>query len=132
GWNGYWIDAASTLRMREDSAIILDPVNRVVIDRARAAGVKTFVGGNCTVSLMLLAIGGLLHHDLVEWISPTTYQAASGAGAQHMRELVQQMGFLHAAASGLLDDPASAILEIDRAVCEALRREDYPCEHSGV
>ncbi|MCO6440443.1 MAG: aspartate-semialdehyde dehydrogenase [Nitrococcus mobilis] len=132
GWNGYWIDAASTLRMEEDSVIILDPVNRAVIDRARTAGVKTFVGGNCTVSLMLMGIGGLLHHDLVEWISPMTYQAASGAGAQHMRELIQQMGFLHGAAHALLDDPARGILEIDRAVSEALRSEDYPREHFGV
>ncbi len=132
GWNGYWIDAASTLRMQEDSAIILDPINRAVIDRAREAGIKTFVGGNCTVSLMLMGIGGLLHHDLVEWISPMTYQAASGAGAQHMRELIQQMGFLHGAARVLLDDPARGILEIDRAISEALRSEDYPREHFGV
>ncbi|MDN5870612.1 MAG: aspartate-semialdehyde dehydrogenase [Nitrococcus sp.] len=132
GWTGYWIDAASTLRMLEESVIILDPINRAVIDRARAAGVKTFVGGNCTVSLMMMGVGGLLSHDLVEWISPMTYQAASGAGAQHMRELVQQMGFLHGAANRLLDDPASAILEIDRAVSEALCGGDYPCEHFGV
>lgn len=132
GWEGCWIDAASALRMREDSVVILDPVNRAVIDRARAAGVKTFVGGNCTVSLMLMGIGGLLRHDLVEWISPVTYQAASGAGAQHMRELIQQMGFLHSAAGRLLDDPASAILQIDQAVYEALRGEDYPREHFGV
>lgn len=132
GWKGYWIDAASALRMAEDSTIILDPINRSVIDRARAAGVKTFVGGNCTVSLMLLGIGGLLRHDLVEWISPMTYQAASGAGAQHMRELVQQMGFLRDAASSLLDDPASAILEVDQAVSEALRSDRYPHERFGV
>lgn len=132
GWNGYWIDAASTLRMREDSVIVLDPINRDVIDRARGNGVKTFVGGNCTVSLMLMGVGGLLQHDLVEWISPTTYQAASGAGAQHMRELVQQWGFLHGAASRLLADPANAILEIDRAISDALCREDYPCEYFGV
>ena len=132
GWQGYWIDAASTLRMAEDSVIVLDPVNRNVIEQALEQGVKTFVGGNCTVSLMLMAVGGLLRAGLVEWISPMTYQAASGAGAQNMRELVAQMGFLHQRAAALLDDPASAILEVDRAVQAALTGAEYPSQHFGV
>ncbi len=132
GWQGYWIDAASTLRMAEDSVIVLDPVNRNVIERAVEQGVKTFVGGNCTVSLMLMAVGGLLRAGLVEWISPMTYQAASGAGAQNMRELVAQMGYLHQRAAALLDDPASAILEVDRAVQDALTGAEYPSQHFGV
>ncbi|HEX3098234.1 MAG TPA: aspartate-semialdehyde dehydrogenase [Usitatibacter sp.] len=132
GWDGYWIDAASALRMDEDAVIILDPVNRPVIDRALAAGVKDYIGGNCTVSLMLMAIDGLLKADLVEWVSAMTYQAASGAGAQNMRELLQQMGEVHFAAKGLLDDPASAILEIDREVAGILRDESFPTEHFGV
>ena len=102
GWKGYWIDAASALRMEKNAVIILDPVNRPVIDRAVAAGVKDFIGGNCTVSLMLMAVDGLLRADLVEWISAMTYQAASGAGAQNMRELLQQMGEMHFAAKTLL------------------------------
>src|SRR5690242_3279361 len=132
GWNGYWIDAASALRMSKDAVIILDPVNKPVIDRALASGIKDYIGGNCTVSLMLMAIDGLLKADLVEWVSAMTYQAASGAGAQNMRELLQQMGELHFAAKGLLDDPASAILEIDREVAGILRDEDFPTEHFGV
>ncbi|MGZ9045830.1 MAG: aspartate-semialdehyde dehydrogenase [Telluria sp.] len=132
GWGGYWIDAASALRMDKDAVIILDPVNRAVIDRALADGVKNFIGGNCTVSLMLMAIDGLLKADLVEWVSAMTYQAASGAGAQNMRELLQQMGEVHFAAKGLLDDPASAILEIDREVAGILRDEQFPTEHFGV
>jgi aspartate-semialdehyde dehydrogenase len=132
GWNGYWIDAASALRMDKDAVIILDPVNRPVIDRAVAEGVKNFIGGNCTVSLMLMAIDGLLRADAVEWVSAMTYQAASGAGAQNMRELLQQMGEVHFAAKGLLDDPASAILDIDREVAGILRDEDFPTEHFGV
>jgi aspartate-semialdehyde dehydrogenase len=132
GWNGYWIDAASALRMDKDAVIILDPVNRPVIDRALAAGVKDYIGGNCTVSLMLMAIDGLLKADLIEWVSAMTYQAASGAGAQNMRELLQQMGEVHFAAKGLLDDPASAILEIDREVAGILREESFPTEHFGV
>ena len=131
-WDGYWIDAASTLRMNEDSVIVLDPVNLDVIERALDRGVKTYVGGNCTVSLMLMAVGGLFHQGLVEWIAPMTYQAASGAGAQNMRELVAQMGYLHRSAAALLDDPASAILELDRTVNEALRGTAYPAEHFGV
>src|SRR5512140_583225 len=132
GWDGFWIDAASALRMEKDAVIVLDPVNRPVIDRARASGVKNFIGGNFTVSLMLMAIDGLLKADLVEWVSAMTYQAASGAGAQNMRELLQQMGEVHFAAKNLLDDPASAILEIDREVAGILRDESFPTEHFGV
>ncbi|MCE3284538.1 MAG: aspartate-semialdehyde dehydrogenase, partial [Steroidobacteraceae bacterium] len=116
GWQGYWIDAASALRMKDDAVIILDPVNRDVIDAALQAGVKDYVGGNCTVSLMLMALNGLLQADLVEWITSMTYQAASGAGAPNMRELVEQMGSVHGSAAALLRDPSSAILDIDRAV----------------
>ncbi len=132
GWGGYWIDAASALRMEKDAVIILDPCNKPVIDKAVAAGVKNYIGGNCTVSLMMMAIDGLLKADLVEWVSAMTYQAASGAGAQNMRELLQQMGEVHFAAKGLLDDPASAILEIDREVAGILRDESFPTEHFGV
>jgi aspartate-semialdehyde dehydrogenase len=132
GWQGYWIDAASALRMEKDAVLILDPVNRPVIDKAVADGVRNFIGGNCTVSLMLMAIDGLLKADAVEWVSAMTYQAASGAGAQNMRELLQQMGEVHFAAKQLLDDPASAILEIDREVAGILRDESFPTEHFGV
>src|ERR1700693_2686381 len=132
GWEGYWIDAASALRMEKDAVIILDPVNRPVIDRAMAAGVKNYIGGNCTVALMLMAIDGLLKADLVEWVSAMTYQAASGAGAQNMRELLQQMGEVHFAARSLLADPASAILDVDREVAGILRDESFPTEHFGV
>jgi aspartate-semialdehyde dehydrogenase len=132
GWNGYWIDAASALRMNDDAVIVLDPVNRPVIDSALARGVKNYIGGNCTVSLMLLAIDGLLKADLVEWVTAMTYQAASGAGAQHMRELVAQMGCAHAAVKDLLADPQSAILEIDRKVAEVLRSDDLPKDNFGV
>src|SRR4051812_47266138 len=132
GWHGYWIDAASALRMDKDAVIVLDPVNKPVIDKAIDAGVKSYIGGNCTVSLMLMAIDGLLKNDLVEWVSAMTYQAASGAGAQNMRELLQQMGEVAFAAKGLLDDPASAILEIDREVAGILRDEKFPSEHFGV
>lgn len=132
GWDGYWIDAASTLRMADDSVIVLDPVNLDVIRDALANGTRTFVGGNCTVSLMLMGIGGLFRHDLVEWISPMTYQAASGAGAQNMRELITQMGYLCQAAGEQLADPRSAILDIDRLVTEGLGSAEYPQEHFGV
>ena len=132
GWKGCWIDAASALRMDKDAVIILDPVNRPVIDRALAAGVKDYIGGNCTVSLMLMAIDGLLKADLVEWVTAMTYQAASGAGAQNMRELLQQMGEVHFAAKALLADPASAILDIDREVAGILRDEKFPTTHFGV
>jgi aspartate-semialdehyde dehydrogenase len=132
GWKGYWIDAASALRMKNDAVIILDPVNRNVIDAALATGVRDYIGGNCTVSLMMMALGGLLRADLVEWITSMTYQAASGAGAQHMRELIQQMGSVHAAASSLLQDPASAILDIDRVVAGQLRSPELPQANFGV
>ena len=132
GWRGYWIDAASALRMDDDSVIILDPVNRSVIDTALAAGTRDFIGGNCTVSLMMMAMGGLLDHDLIEWASVMTYQAASGGGARHMRELLAGMGSLHGSVAHLLDDPASAILEIDRQVTERMRSAEYPSEQFGV
>ncbi|HEY7740450.1 MAG TPA: aspartate-semialdehyde dehydrogenase, partial [Steroidobacteraceae bacterium] len=114
GWRGHWIDAASALRLNDEAVIVLDPVNRHVIDAALAAGCRDWIGGNCTVSLMLMAFGGLFRAGLVEWMTTMTYQAASGAGAQQMRELLAQMGRLHASARGLLDDPKSAILDIDR------------------
>jgi len=132
GWQGYWIDAASALRMKSDAVIILDPVNRNVIDSALAAGVRDYVGGNCTVSLMMMALGGLFRADLIEWITSMTYQAASGAGAQNMRELVEQMGSVHAAAASLLADPASAILEIDRVVADRLRSSELPQANFGA
>jgi aspartate-semialdehyde dehydrogenase len=132
GWNGYWIDAAKTLRMQEDAVIILDPVNRPVIDAALQRGVKNYIGGNCTVSLMMMALAGLFRHDLIEWMTCMTYQAASGAGAQTMRELIQQMGAAHGAAKALLDDPASAILDIDREVAAALRSQRLPRENTVV
>ncbi|MBA5639894.1 aspartate-semialdehyde dehydrogenase [Duganella sp. LX20W] len=116
GWNGYWIDAASTLRMEKDAVIVLDPVNMHVIKDALGKGVKNFIGGNCTVSCMLIGLGGLFQHNLVEWMTSMTYQAASGGGAQHMRELLTQFGTINSAVKPLLDDPASAILEIDRQV----------------
>src|SRR6266702_8715952 len=132
GWEGYWIDAARTLRMQDDAVITLDPVNRPVIDAALDRGVKNYIGGNCTVSLMMMALAGLFRQDLVEWMTCMTYQAASGAGAQTMRELLQQMGEAHLAAKGLLDDPGSAILDIDREVAGILRDERFPIEHTGV
>ncbi|MES2295906.1 MAG: aspartate-semialdehyde dehydrogenase [Pseudomonadota bacterium] len=116
GWNGYWIDAASTLRMNEDAVIVLDPVNLDVIKGALVAGVRNYIGGNCTVSCMLMGLGGLFQHDLVDWMTSMTYQAASGGGAQHMRELLTQFGTINGAVKPLLDNPAAAILEIDRAV----------------
>lgn len=116
GWKGYWIDAASSLRMKDDAIIVLDPVNQAVIKDGLSKGVKNFIGGNCTVSCMLMGLGGLFQHDLVEWMTSMTYQAASGGGAQHMRELLTQFGTLNAAVKPLLDDPASAILEIDRQI----------------
>ncbi|MCC7299809.1 MAG: aspartate-semialdehyde dehydrogenase [Verrucomicrobia bacterium] len=132
GWKGYWIDAASTLRMSKDAVIILDPVNRPVIDNALADGKKDFIGGNCTVSLMLMAIGGLFKAGLVEWLSSMTYQAASGAGAQNMRELLSQMGTLHQTAATDLKTPSSAILDIDRKVTASLRSKEMPKEHFGA
>ncbi|MDF7798357.1 aspartate-semialdehyde dehydrogenase [Pontiellaceae bacterium B1224] len=132
GWNGYWIDAASTLRMAEQATIVLDPVNSPVIDQALADGKKDFIGGNCTVSLMLMAIGGLFKAGLVEWVSAMTYQAASGAGAQNMRELLAQKGHLFEAAAEELKNPASAILDIDRKVNEALRSDAMPTANFGA
>ena len=132
GWDGYWIDAASTLRMADDAVIVLDPVNRGVIEQALDSGVKNYIGGNCTVSLMMMAIAGLLQNDLIEWITCMTYQSASGAGAQNMRELLQQMGEIHLAAKDLLGDPDSSILDIDREVAGILRDERFPTEHFGV
>ncbi|MGB4812788.1 MAG: aspartate-semialdehyde dehydrogenase [Methylophilaceae bacterium] len=132
GWKGHWIDAASTLRMEKDAVIILDPVNMHVIKEALHNGGNNWVGGNCTVSLMLMALNGLFKADLVEWATSMTYQAASGAGAQNMRELLKQMGEAHFAASELLADPASAILEIDRKIAGTLRDENFPTAHFGV
>lgn len=132
GWNGHWIDAASSLRMKDDAVIILDPVNLHVIKDSLAKGGKNWIGGNCTVSLMLMALGGLFKADLVEWMTSMTYQAASGAGAQNMRELLNQMGEAHKVAKNLLDDPASAILDIDREVAGILRDESFPTANFGV
>ncbi len=131
GWSGYWIDAASTLRMSDDAIIVLDPVNDGVIRQGLQSGVKNYVGGNCTVSLMLMALGGLFQEGLVEWASAMTYQAASGAGAQNMRELIAQMGGIHASVASLLADPASAILDIDRQVAETMRN-DLPITQFGA
>lgn len=132
GWQGHWIDAASTLRMESDSVIILDPVNMHVIQDALAKGGKNWIGGNCTVSLMLMALNGLFKADLIEWATSMTYQAASGAGAQNMRELIQQMGVINQSVSGLLSDPASAILDIDRQVADTIRADDFPSKNFGV
>jgi aspartate-semialdehyde dehydrogenase len=131
GWDGYWIDAASALRMQPDAVIVLDPVNRDVIDAALVKGIKNYIGGNCTVSLMLMAMAGLFKAGLVEWMTAMTYQAASGAGAANMRELIAQMGAVHAAAKPLLDNPASAILELDRKVADTLRSGGVPTEQFG-
>jgi len=132
GWEGYWIDAASSLRMEDDSVIVLDPVNRDVIDAALEAGTKNYIGGNCTVSLMLIALGGLFSEGLIEWVSPMTYQAASGSGAKNMRELISQMGDIYNTVEAPLADPASAILEIDRNIAERLRSDEFPTDHFGV
>ncbi len=132
GWRGNWIDAASALRMNEDAVIVLDPVNLPVIRAARERGVRDFIGGNCTVSLMLMALDGLFKADLIEWVTAMTYQAASGAGAQNMRELLEQMGRVHAAVESRLADRQAPILEIDRSVSAALRDEHFPREHFGA
>ncbi|CAK8739977.1 Aspartate-semialdehyde dehydrogenase [Sodalis praecaptivus] len=132
GWQGYWIDAASSLRMRDDAIIILDPVNQAVIQQGLDRGIKTFVGGNCTVSLMLMSLGGLFAQDLVEWASVATYQAASGGGARHMRELLVQMGQLHDAVAKPLQNPASAILDIERRVTDLTRSGTLPMDNFGV
>ena len=129
GWNGYWIDSASALRMQEDSIIVLDPVNRAVIDPALSSGIKNYVGGNCTVSLMLMALSGLLASGHVEWISSMTYQAASGAGAKNMKELIAQMAVIGDASRPLLDDPASTAIEIDRMVTRQMRSPAFPTEN---
>ena len=131
GWKGHWIDAASALRMNDDAVIVLDPLNAPLIRDELARGTKNFIGGNCTVSLMLMALHGLFREGLIEWMTAMTYQAASGAGAENMRELVKQMGYTHAAVKSLLDDPASAILDIDRGVAQALRSGELPTEHFG-
>jgi len=132
GWKGYWIDAASTLRMEKDAIIILDPVNMDVIASGLKNGVKNYIGGNCTVSLMLIGLGGLFQAGLIEWMTAMTYQAASGAGANNMRELIRQMGTVHAAVRAKLDDPASAILDIDRTVAETIRADSFPKDYFGV
>ncbi len=135
GWDGYWIDAASSLRMEKDAVIILDPVNRGVIDFALQKGIKNFIGGNCTNSIMLMGMGGLFHAGLVDWVSSMTYQAASGGGANHMRELLKGMGVIHSAVASELATPASAILDIDRKVASTIRndvpREFFPAPLAG-
>ncbi|MGQ5522516.1 aspartate-semialdehyde dehydrogenase [Chitinimonas sp. PSY-7] len=132
GWNGYWIDAASTLRMEDNAVIVLDPVNLDGIKASIAKGGRDFIGGNCTNSILLMGVGGLFKAGLVEWVSSMTYQAASGGGAQHMRELLTQMGAVNGSVAHLLADPASAILEIDRRVAETMRDDKLPTEHFGV
>ncbi|MCO6545335.1 MAG: aspartate-semialdehyde dehydrogenase [Gilliamella sp.] len=132
GWQGYWIDAASTLRMADDAIIVLDPVNKANIDTALDKGIKTFVGGNCTVSLMLMSLGGLFAENLINWISVSTYQAASGGGARHMRELLTQMGMLNAEVAKELQDPHSSILDIERKVTQKMRDGSLPTDNFGV
>ena len=132
GWTGLWIDAASTLRMKDDAIIVLDPVNRSVIDAALKRGGRDFIGGNCTVSCMVMGLAGLFKAGLVEWMTSMTYQAASGGGAQHMRELLTQFGLLNAAVKAQLDDPASAILDIDRNVLALQQSGQLPTEHFGI
>lgn len=132
GWQGYWIDAASSLRMKDHTVIVLDPVNEPVIRDGLANGKRDFIGGNCTVSLMLMALGGLFQQDLVEWATSMTYQAASGAGARNMRELLSQMGALEASVSDALADPASAILDIDRDVAQTMRSDAFPTDNFGA
>ncbi|WP_439133629.1 aspartate-semialdehyde dehydrogenase [Pseudomaricurvus sp.] len=131
GWKGYWIDAASSLRMANDAIIVLDPVNQNVIKDGLTNGVKNFIGGNCTVSLMLMGLGGLFKADMIEWVSAMTYQAASGAGAQNMRELISQMGALRDSVAPELADPASAILEIDRKIADTMRSDGFPTDQFG-
>ena len=132
GWQGHWIDAASSLRMEKDAVIILDPLNSDLIQEAYKKGNKNWIGGNCTVSLMLLALDGLFKKDLIEWISSMTYQAASGAGAQNMRELISQMGNVYNHAKDLIDDPKASILDIDRNVSSTLKSQDFPIDNFGV
>ena len=132
GWKGYWIDAASTLRMTENSIIVLDPVNNDLIEEGLARGIKNYIGGNCTVSLMLMALGGLFEHDAVEWLTTMTYQAASGAGAKNMEELVAQMRYIGDKAADILDNPASAILDLDRNVTDTIRSKGFPVDNWAV
>lgn len=132
GWQGYWIDAASTLRMQADTTLVLDPVNRLVIEQNLAQGQRTFVGGNCTVSLLLMALGGLFAEDLIAWASPHTYQAASGSGARHMKELIQQMGVIHRQVADQVANPAAEILKIDQQISSLLRDPAFPTEQFGV
>ncbi|HHB77437.1 MAG TPA: aspartate-semialdehyde dehydrogenase [Desulfobulbus sp.] len=132
GWQGYWIDAASTLRMEKDALIVLDPVNRSVIDQGLASGIKNYIGGNCTVSLMLMGLAGLFEQGWVEWVTSQTYQAASGAGAKNMRELVNQMRLIGENCENLLDTPSTAILDIDRNVINTLRNPAFPTENFGA
>jgi len=131
-WKGYWIDAASTLRMDDQSLIVLDPVNLTVIEEGLARGIKNYIGGNCTVSLMLMGLGGLFEHDMVEWLTSMTYQAASGAGAKNMSELVAQMRYIGDQAGPVLDDPSSAALDLDRNVTEAIRSGAFPQDNWAV
>ena len=131
-WQGYWIDAASTLRMEDDAIIVLDPVNKANIQSALDRGIKTFVGGNCTVSLMLMSLGGLFAENLIDWVSVSTYQAASGGGARHMRELLTQMGMLNAEVAKELQDPNSSILDIERKVTQKMRDGSLPTDNFGV
>ncbi len=132
GWNGYWIDAASTLRMDDNAVIVLDPVNRAVIDQALNTGIKNYIGGNCTVSLMLMALGGLFESGMIEWMTSMTYQAASGAGAKSMEELVTQMQAIGAAAAPVIDNPAAAILDLDKTVIQTMRSTALPVENWAV
>lgn len=132
GWDGHWVDAASTLRMDKKAVIVLDPVNMGLVEDALANGGKSWVGGNCTVSLMLMALNGLFKADLVDWVTSMTYQAASGAGAQNMRELITQMGVVHQSTCALLADPASAILEIDKTVADTIRSDSFPITNFGA
>jgi aspartate-semialdehyde dehydrogenase len=131
-WKGYWIDAASTLRMNEQSIIVLDPVNNDLIEEGLARGIKNYIGGNCTVSLMLMALGGLFENDAVEWLTSMTYQAASGSGAKSMEELVAQMRYIGDKAAGILDNPASAILDLDQNVTDTIRSKGFPVDNWAV
>ena len=131
GWQGYWIDAASSLRMSDDAIIVLDPVNLDVVKQGLQRGVKNYIGGNCTVSSMLMAVGGLFREGMVEWVSAQTYQAASGAGAKNMRELISQMGSIRDAVAPELADARSNILDIDRKVAEAMRGDAFPTQEFG-
>jgi aspartate-semialdehyde dehydrogenase len=132
GWKGYWVDAASARRMEKDSVIVLDPVNRKVIDQSLADGVKDYIGGNCTVSLMLMGLGGLFANDLIEWMTSMTYQAASGAGANNMRELIKQMGAIYNTSKMILDNPAASIAELDKTVLATMKGEDFPTNYFGA